>query len=248
MHPVSRDTEARRLPLSIEQLYFGKHSLIFRTGTYLALLRMMGIAHMVTALYGHSQLVSQTRARLTRTRQTLIDLVRHGFDSPAGHAAVQRLRDVHRNLDVRAEDYRYVLGTFFLEPLRWSEQHAFGPLTRAELDVLLAFWLRVGRSMDIPDLPLSLPEWREFQRDYEARYLRFSPEGQRLALMCLRDVVKLSLPIGTRWIFRQMMIATMEPGVRESLGLASAPWYATAVARILLRAASIKMRKAHQAE
>lgn len=234
MSSAYEHSDERQASFNIERLYFGQQKLVFRIGTYLALIRMMGIAHTVTALYGHTKLVSQTRARLARTRQTLIDLVRNGFDSPAGHAAVQRLRDVHRNIDVSAEDYRYVLGTFFLEPLRWSEQHGFPPLTRTEVDVLLAFWLRVGQSMDIPDLPLSLPEWKEFQHEYEARYLRFTPEGQRLALMCLRDVVKLSLPIGARCIFRQMMVVTMEPDVRHSLGLESPRWYANALVRILL--------------
>ena len=32
---------------------------------------MMGMAHLVTQLYGHTQLASQTHARLVRTRQTL---------------------------------------------------------------------------------------------------------------------------------------------------------------------------------
>jgi len=36
----------------VAQLYFGRHRLAFRIGTYLALVRMMGIAHLVTALYG----------------------------------------------------------------------------------------------------------------------------------------------------------------------------------------------------
>ena len=43
---------------SMQQLYYGRHRLSFRAGTYLALIRMMGIAHLVTALYGHTQLAS----------------------------------------------------------------------------------------------------------------------------------------------------------------------------------------------
>ena len=74
--------------------------------------------------------------------------------------------------------------------------------------------------MGIPDLPESLDRWRSFQQDYEAEHLRFTDEGHRLASMCLRDVVKLSLPPGTRWVFRQVMVATLEPGVRETLRIA----------------------------
>src|SRR5262245_33167684 len=69
-------------PHTIEQLYYGRHRLAFQAGTYLALIRMMGIGHLVTALYGHTQLLTQTQARLARTRATLRDLICNDFDSP----------------------------------------------------------------------------------------------------------------------------------------------------------------------
>jgi len=214
----------------IEALYYGRHRMTFRIGTYLALIRMMGIAHLVTALYGHAQLVSQTQARLARTRQTLRDLICHGFDSDAGRAAMQRLRDVHRNVPADASDYRYVLATFFLEPLRWNAAHARVTLEAHETALLLAFWQRVGREMGMTDLPESLPQWQQLQRDYEARCMARTPEGERLARMCLRDVVKLTVPWGTRWAFRQGMLATMEPRVHKVLGLREANrWVAVLV-------------------
>jgi len=207
---------------AIERLYYGRHRLSFRIGTYLALVRMMGVAHLVTALYGHAQLVSQTQARLARTRQTLRDLICHGFESDAGRAAVQRLREVHRHVPAQAEDYRYVLATFFLEPLRWNEAHAGVKLDEHETALLLDFWHRVGAEMSIDALPPTLAAWREMQREYEARCLGRTPEGERLARLCLRDVVKLTVPFGTRWAFRQWMLATMEPKVRETLALPAA--------------------------
>jgi hypothetical protein len=209
--------------------------MVFRIGTYLALIRMMGIAHLVESLYGHTKLVSETHARLARTRQTVVDLICHGFDSPEGRAGIQRLRDVHRHLKVSPEDYRYVLATFFLEPLRWSEQHSLKAVTQDEANLLLGFWMRVGHEMSIPNLPESLPEWKNFQKDYEARHMGFTSQGHRLALMCLRDVVKLSLPRGTQGIFRQMMIVTIEPSVRQSLGIATPQRSARLLVRILLR-------------
>jgi len=215
----------------IEALYYGRHRMTFRIGTYLALIRMMGIAHLVTALYGHAQLVSQTQARLARTRQTLRDLICHGFDSDAGRAAMQRLRDVHRNVPADASDYRYVLATFFLEPLRWNAAHARVTLEAHEMALLLAFWQRVGREMGMTELPESLPQWRQLQHDYEARCMAHTPEGERLARLCLRDVVKLTVPWGTRWAFRQGMLATMEPGVREVLGLGAASGCVSALVR-----------------
>jgi hypothetical protein len=213
---------SRQDSLAVQNLYYGRHRLAFRIGTYLALIRMMGIGHLVNALYGHTQLLAQTHARLARTRHTLRALICEGFDSPAGQAAVQRLRDVHRGLIATGNDYRYVLATFFLEPLRWNEAFGRRPLSEAELQTLLGFWLRVGAAMEIPELPSTLDEWRCLQGEYEACHLRFTPEGNRLAQLCLQEVVKLTVPVGTRWAFRRMMRVTMEPRVRETLGIAPA--------------------------
>jgi len=230
--------EVRDEPRPMQQLYYGRHRLSFRAGTYLALIRMMGIGHLVTTLYGHTQLASQTHARLARTRQTLWDLIVHGFDSEPGRAAVQRLRTAHAGLDAGPEDFRYVLGAFFLEPLRWNAAHGRVPLASQEIEQLLAFWHRVGESMDLDALPTTLADWRQAQAAYEARHLRHTPEGERLARLCLRDVVKLTVPRGLRAAFRQLMLCTMEPRVRETLALPRAHWLARAVARVVLPARS----------
>lgn len=220
---------------AVGRLYYGRHRLSFRAGTYLALVRMMGVAHLVTRLYGHARLVSETEARLARTRQTVRDLVCEGFDAPAGRAAVERLRTVHRPVVASAEDYRYVLGTFFLEPLRWNEAHARVRLDAAEHRLLLDFWLRVGAEMGLTELPTTLAAWRSSQRDYEARHLAPSREGRALAALCLRDVVKLTVPPMMRVPFRQLMVATMEPAVRDALGIAPPGWGARLAASALAR-------------
>lgn len=218
---------------AIGRLYYGRHRATFRLGTYLALVRMMGIAHLVTALYGHALLVSETHARLARTRRTLRDLICAGFDGPAGRAAVQRLREVHRPLTAGSADYRYVLGTFFLEPLRWNRLHARHRLSPVEEALLVDFWMQVGHAMQIEGLPATLPQWQQMQQDYEAEHLRFTPEGHALARLCLRDVVKLTVPAGTRWAFRQWMLATLDPAVRDALRLEGPGWQARGAVALL---------------
>jgi len=220
---------------AVGRLYYGRHRLTFRAGTYLALVRMMGVAHLVTRLYGHARLVSETQARLTRTRQTVRDLVCEGFDTPVGRAAVERLRAVHRPVVADPADYRYVLGTFFLEPLRWNDAHARVRLDADEQRLLLDFWLCVGAEMGLADLPATLPQWRASQRDYEARHLGPTPEGRALAALCLRDVVKLTVPPLMRAPFRHLMVATMEPAVREVLGVSPPAWSARVAASALAR-------------
>jgi hypothetical protein len=54
--------------------------------------------------------------------------------------------------------------------------------------------------------------------------------------MCLRDVVKLTVPLGTRWAFRQWMLATMEPAVRDVLGLVDDSGWGNGPLRVVARA------------
>lgn len=221
---------------TIQQLYYGRHRLSLRAGTYLALVRMMALGHLVPALYGHTQLAAQTHARLSRTRQTLLDLIVHGFDSAPGRAAVQRLRQVHAPLQASPADFRYVLGAFFLEPLRWNAAHGRIKLTDDETAQLLAFWLEVGQAMGLADLPTTLREWQDAQAAHEREHRRRTPEGVTLARLCLRDVVKLTVPPGLRVAFRQLMLATMEPVVRETLDLPPPQAWARLALPWLLRA------------
>jgi hypothetical protein len=220
----------------MQRLYYGRHRLSFRAGTYLALIRMMGITHLVTALYGHAQIASQTHTRLARTRQTLLDLIVHGFDSEPGRAAIHRLRAVHAHLAAQPEDFRYVLGTFFLEPMRWNAAYGRLQLVPEEIAQLLAFWLQVGKAMGLTNLPATLAEWESTQVEYEACHLRHTLQGERLARLCLRDVVKLTVPRGLRMPFRQLMLATMEPLVRTALALPRAHWVAQMAVRVVLAA------------
>ncbi len=85
--------------------------------------------------------------------------------------------------------------------------------------------------MGIAAGPQSLEQWKHFQREYEARHMAYSPEGHQLASLCLRDVVKLSILMGARWAFRQLMIATFDPAVREKLAVAASYWYSRVAAR-----------------
>jgi hypothetical protein len=161
-----------KMPSPIEQLYYGRQRMTFRAGTYLALIRMMGLADLVTALYGRTALRAHTHARLGRTRETLRELICHGFESRQGRDAVARLRAAHAPLSASEEDYRYVLCTFFLEPIRWNAAYGWRRLSAQELQTLLAFWHQVGRVMGILDGEWSLAQWQAFAHDVEARRSR----------------------------------------------------------------------------
>lgn len=214
--------------MDAHSLYYGRRRrMMFRAGTYLALIRSMAVADLVIHFYQRSDLVPHTLARLARTRGTIRELVVHGLASDQGAAALARLRAVHAHVQAAPDDFHYVLALFMLEPIRWNAATGREPLDEAELACLLGFWGEIGREMGLPEPHRSLAQWQDFQRLYESQRWAHSPEGETLARACLNEVVKLSLPWGLRGWFRRLMLRTMDPRLRALLRLpeASAAWW-----------------------
>ncbi len=203
-------------------LYYNRHHWDFRLGTYLALLRTMSIRSMVQRLYAESALRDQTFKRLKRTRELIATLVVDGLDSERGREALDRILRAHHGVQASNDEYRYVLSVFFLEPLRWNAAHGWKKLETDDRRLLFEFWMEVGERMQIADLCGSLGDWQQFQEDFEADHLGWTEQGQALAENALYEVVRLVIPRGMQELTRQALLATMEPRVREALGLRQA--------------------------
>jgi hypothetical protein len=222
---------------AITALYYARHPWDFRLGTYLGLLRTMGIADMVARLYHGSLLQSETFERLQRTRNLIKTLILDGIDSASGAAAFARMAAKHRAVDASNDEYRYVLSVFFLEPLRFNERFGFARFSQSDLTLLLDFWLQVGARMRIDGLLPTIEAWSQFQTDYERAHQGPTPEGRALARASLYEVVKLVIPRGMQGLTRQILLGTMDDKLREVLGLppASVP---TALSLSVLRLAA----------
>jgi hypothetical protein len=225
-------------PNAIVDLYYRRHPWDFRLGTYLGLLRTMGIADMVARLYQGSLLQSETFDRLKRTRELIKTLILEGLDSEAASAAFARMAAKHRGVSANNDEYRYVLSVFFLEPLRFNARYGQTPISESERDLLLAFWLGVGTRMRISDLPTSYAAWQTFQVDYERSHQGPTPEGRALARTSLYEVVRLVIPRGMQSLTRQILLGTMDTQLRDVLGLPR-PVVPTALSLSVLRLASL---------
>lgn len=210
----------------IARLYYGPtHRMMFRAGTYLALLRSLTQAHLVSEFYRGSDLTLHTLQRLQRTRDALRVLVLHGCQSPAGLQTLARLRAIHAPLTASSDDFLYVLGLFIVEPVRWQADLGASPLSPQDEQALLSFWAQVGEGMGLDGTHRSMTQWQQFCRQHEQRHSQWTPEGQALARTCLEDVVRLSVPWWGRSAFRALMRATAEPAMWRLLGLTpSLPW------------------------
>lgn len=209
-------------PNPIAELYYARQHWDFRLGTYLGLLRTMGIRDMVSRLYAGSLLATQTFTRLKRTREAIATLIIDGLSSERGREALSRIERAHRHVTASNDEYRYVLSVFFLEPMRFNQHHGRRRFSTADLDLLLAFWMEVGQRLNIRELLPSLAAWADFQREFEQVHQGPSPQGAALARASLYEVVRLVIPRGLQAVTRQVLLGTMEPRVREVLGLPAA--------------------------
>jgi hypothetical protein len=222
---------------AIVDLYYRRHPWDFRLGTYLGLLRTMGIADMVARLYRGSLLQSETFNRLQRTRALIKTLILEGLDSAAASSAFARMAAKHRGVSANNDEYRYVLSVFFLEPLRFNARYGQAQIAASDHELLLKFWCEVGTRMGIRDLPPSYAAWQTFQADYERAHQGPTPEGRALARTSLYEVVRLVIPRGMQGLTRQILLGTMDEQLRDVLGLPR-PIVPTTVSLSVLRLAS----------
>ena len=203
----------------VADLYYARHHWDFRLGTYLGLLRTMGIRDMVSRLYTGSLLATQTFTRLKRTREAIATLIVDGLDSPRGREALGRIERAHQHVTASNDEYRYVLSVFFLEPMRFNREYGRRAFSATDLSLLLSFWTEVGERLKIRALLPSLEAWAEFQREFERVHQGPTEQGRALARASLYEVVRLVSPKGMQEVTRQVLLGTMDPTLREVLGL-----------------------------
>ena len=204
---------------AVADLYYQRHHWDFRLGTYLGLLRTMGIASMVDRLYDGSLLATETFNRLKRTRELIATLIVEGLESARGREALGRIQRAHRHVVASNDEYRYVLSVFFLEPLRFNHHYGRRRFSRSDLDLMFGFWMEVGARLEIGELLPNLAAWSEFQREYEREHQGPTEKGQALARASLYEVVRLVIPRGMQELTRQVLLGTMDPALRAVLGL-----------------------------
>lgn len=203
----------------IHKTYYQDFPLSFRLGSYLALFRPMTIPHLAEHLYDTSRMTEQTFHRLQTTRLLIKQLVTHGTDSDKGRHVIEHMNKAHANVVADNDGYRYVLCCFFLEPFRWNRCFDSHSMDDACKQLVVDFWCQIGRGMGIGDLLADEAGWLEFQREYETAFMGASEKGALLAYKSLMETPRLVFPPGVSHLARQSLLATMDVGVRDNLGL-----------------------------
>ncbi len=149
--------------------------------------------------------------RYEQTGSFVSEIVAHGCRSERGAAAISQLRKIRARNVIPDRDWTYVLSAYICEPIRWIARFGWRPLDKKEQQALFYLGRAVGRALPIPNLPDSLAELEQFNRDYERDHsrpprpaarpveaiLQVTPGSMRV---CVENALRLRGRIATRLV------------------------------------------------
>jgi hypothetical protein len=146
----------------------------------LAVLRTFCVPRIATLLRATGEFTHRTQKRYDDTTLIIGNILKWGYDSPQGRAAIARMNAIHQRFDICNEDFLYVLSTLVCEPIRWNQRFGWRLFTVVEKQALYEFWAVVGQRMGIQNIPATLTDLEHFNQDYETQYFQYHPDNARV--------------------------------------------------------------------
>lgn len=214
----------------------------YTQGTGIAFLRDYGVPSIARLLDRTRQFEDHGVKRYDDTLLFAEEASVEGIDSPRAHAGVRRLNRIHGHYDIPNDEFRYVLATTIVGPVRWIEQYGWRPLDPVEVRALASFTTRFGTLMGIKDLPTTYDGYLELLTSYERDHFAFDPANRRVTEATLR-IARQTAPLPLKPVVRRVTIALMDEPLREALGVPRQPaWFVRAVrAGLRLRARLLRL-------
>ncbi|GAB4128649.1 MAG: oxygenase MpaB family protein [Roseiflexaceae bacterium] len=199
-----------------------------------ALFRTFGIAKGTPLLAQTGEFVARTRKRYDDTVLILAEILENGYDSPRGKAALRRMNQQHGRYPIPNDEYLYTLSTFVFEPIRWIDRFAWRPYTQHEREAIFAYWMAIGRRMNIKNLPATLAEFEAFNIAYEREHFRYAPSNHAIANATRDLLLGMYLP---RWLWsigKPFVACLIDEPLLRAVGFAAPPaWLRPIVAGAL---------------
>ena len=146
-----------------------------------ALFRGYGIPSISKILDRTGQFRDHGQRRYDDTALLMAELLENGYDHPRGRQAIRMMNRYHRPHNIPNSDMLYILSTFIFEPILWVERYGWRKLLKKEKQANYHFWREVGRRMAIKEIPETIEEFAQFQRDYEDEHYRYHPANRAVA-------------------------------------------------------------------
>jgi hypothetical protein len=190
----------------------------YRLGWNLAFYRSFAVPRMAALLAHTGEIEQRTMKRARDTGLMMYELFEQGLDHPRSREVIRRLNRMHRRWDIEPEDYRYILTTFAVVPTRFADRFGWRAVSAPEREATWRFYRDLGRRMAIGSIPGSYPAMAAFLDEYEAREVRYSPQGAHLTDLTL-PFLAAKVPSPLREYAPEIAGALLDARLRSALGL-----------------------------
>ncbi|HNP56037.1 MAG TPA: oxygenase MpaB family protein [Gordonia sp. (in: high G+C Gram-positive bacteria)] len=164
-----------------------------------------------------------------------------GFDSDEGKTAIRRINQMHRSYDISNDDLRYVLATFVVVPKRWVDDYGWRRLTYDEVTASVNYYRKLGRHMNIKDIPETYEGFADLLDSYEAQHFAFDEGGRRVADMTM-ELMTTFYPRPFRSAVRVFSLALMDRPLLDAFGYSEPPAVVVALSRGAMRLRAAVLR------
>ncbi|MGJ4789714.1 oxygenase MpaB family protein [Leptospira koniambonensis] len=166
---------------------------------------------------------SAGQKRYDDTALILAEFIENGLDSERGREAMRRLNQIHKEYNIKNEDFLYTLTTFIFEPDRWNQKFGWRKSTEKERLANFYLWKRIGKMMNIKNIPETYEEMLEFNLKFEKEKFRRTPDSEQVALATMK-IASARIPKipGLEYLVYNAVYSLMDNPLREAMGFPKA--------------------------
>ncbi|GAC58302.1 hypothetical protein GOHSU_36_00460 [Gordonia hirsuta DSM 44140 = NBRC 16056] len=164
-----------------------------------------------------------------------------GFSAVEGKTALRRINQMHREYDITNDDMLYVLSTFVVVPKRWIDDYGWRSLTYDEVVAVVNYYRKLGRHMNIKDIPETYDEFADLMDSYEQQHFAYDEGGRRVADMTM-ELFATFYPRPARPAVRVFSRALMDEPLLRAFRYDAPPALVQTASRAALRARGVLVR------
>ncbi|XP_024539906.1 uncharacterized protein LOC112349549 [Selaginella moellendorffii] len=216
LHPVRDAHKILWYMYSVEFPFLSQKALEFGT------IRTLGIPGITNLLFKTKYGLKDPQKRAADTNILVSEMIHHHVDSDRGSYAVRRLNGIHNKFKIPNDQFAYVLCLNVVSPIDFSERFGFRKWTDNEKEAAYVVWHDVGVRMGITTIPDSIPEMREYIRDYEAKNAILTDKNKSI-VQDLKHLVLDAFPRPVQPLVETGICALIDPTIRSAVGLEKPP-------------------------
>lgn len=172
--------------------------------------------------------------RINDTSMFFSNLLEWGLYSHRGRETISRLNGIHGRYSIASDTFKFIMGNNMFVPELWNAKLGWRPFTDIELAGWYHAFARLGRAMNIRDIPDDREEMRQWWCDYGARLADSTPVQRKTFDEIVIQVLSV-YPKGLRRFALEALLAGMDDLYRNALGYPAPPEAVVAELREVFR-------------